>query len=282
MSRVLSPPRTNGESVHPTAVDNLSLKRLLPRPKPLDEIAVGVEGGFAFWRNELDRAQRKLERKDREDEWDDFMRFQTFLLDVKERYNFVAPPIEDLLNEITGERPEITAKMKRESEEPLRPQIEALLSWDVHTKHGWNVVQRIVRDAGWFGIGWGKQIWQAGQASLQQPDDPELTAKTEIEQLAVIDLEHQFMAAFGQPMTTDPTDIDWLHIERHEQFAAHALTPIEVRIAVAAHIEEHRAQHFSESADTRSILVQVDPRNMLYDPDVDHFDKIRWVAERSV
>lgn len=284
MSQLATTPQTNGKPVHPTAVDNLSLKRLLPRPKPLEEIAVDQENDFAFWQNELARAERKLDRKERQDEWDSFMPYQTFLLSGNERFNFIGPPIDDLVGETTGERPEITVKMKRESQERLRPQIEALLSWDVHTKHGWNVVQRIVRDAYWFGIGWGKQIWQAGTSSLGAPDEPELTAQMESEQLAVIDMEHQMMAQsfFGQPITTMPTDVDWLHIERHEQFSANPLTPLEVRIALEAHIDEHRAQHFSESADTRSILIQVDPRNMLYDPDVDHFDKIRWVAERSV
>lgn len=282
MSRLSSLSPNNGKSVHPTAVDNLSLKRLLPRPKPLEDIAVGDESEFAFWRNELARSQRKLDRVDREAEWDDFMRFQTFLQPGDERYNFIAPQIEDLLNEITGERPDITVKVKRESQESIRPQLEALLSWDVDTKHGWDVVQRIARDAGWFGIGWGKQVWQAGPSALNAPDEPDLTAATEISELAKIDLEHQFMAAFGQPITTQPDDIDWLHIERHEQLSSSPIAPIELRIALSAHIEEHQAQHFSDSSETRSILVQVDPRNVLYDPDVDHIDKVRWVAERSV
>ena len=281
MSRLATP--TNGDTVHPTAVDNLSLKRLLPRPKPIEKLAVGVDSDFAFWRSELDRAKRKLDRVNREDEWDGFMKYQGFDLDSNERYNFIAPAIEDLVNEITGERPEITVKVKRASQERVVPQIEALLSWDVHTKHGWNVVQRIVRDSGWFGIGWGKQIWQAGTGSLQSPDDPELTSRVEVQELAIIDLEHQFMGAFpGQPMTVEPENIDWLHIERHEQFSSNLLTPIEVRMALSAHIEEHRAQHFSDASDTRSVLRQVDPRNMLYDPDVDQFDNVRWVAERSV
>lgn len=284
MSRIATPPRTNGRPVHPTAVDNLSLKRLLPKPKPLEKLAVNEDSDFVFWRNELARARRKLDRDERELEWDDLMKFQTYLLPANERFNFMAAQIEDLVGETSGERPEITVKMKRESEERMRPQLEALLSWDVDTKHGWNVVQRIMRDAYWFGIAWGKQVWQAGTSSVNAPDEPELTASTELEQLALIDREHQMMsgAFFGQPITTDPKDVDWLHIERHQQFAANRLTPIEVRLALAVHIEEHVAQHGSEAADTRSILVQVDPRNMLYDPDVDHFDRVRWVAERSV
>lgn len=270
----------------PLAVDADLAGEAIAQPKPLDEISIEFDGGpeasFNFWKNEIDRAHTKLDRKDREDEWDEILKYQKYKLDEIGRYNFVHPIIEDMHNEITGERPEITVKVKRESQVQRVPQMEALLSWDLDTKHGWDVVQRIVRDSAWFGIGWGKQVWTGGRLSLEA--DPGFTVDSELNELGIIDAEHQiFGFTFGkQPLPTRPTDIDWLHVERHRQHVANPLTPLEIRMALDAHIKEHEAQDAGKSNGSRSITKQVDPRNMLYDPDVDRWDDVRWVAERSV
>ncbi len=288
MTRIATP--INGrrdEPARPLSVDADLATARIPQPKPLDEIAIDFDGkdpasSFNHWKNELDRAIEKLKRKKRETEWDELLRFQRYDLSESDRYNFIHPIIEDMHNEITGERPEITVKVKRESQSPRVPQLEALLSWDIDTKHGWDVVQRIVRDTAWFGIGWGKQFWTGGRRSLET--DPSFTFNAEIQELGRIDIEHQFLGVTlgQQPLPTQPNDIDWLHIERHRQVAANPLTPIEMRIALDTHIKEHESQDAGKSSSSRSITKQVDPRNMLYDPDVDRWDEARWVAERSV
>lgn len=278
------PSRTNGTSratALPSSLDAEALKRLLPKPEPLEEIAVGTDGDFEFWQAELQRSRDLLEREEREDEWDGYIKYQDYVLPPEERYNFIAPQINDLINEVTGERPDISVKVKRKTDEHRTAQLEALLSWDIDTRHGWNVVQKIVRDAAWFGIGWGKQIWQGSLDSTFGPDSPELTQAVELGELARIDWEHQTMFAFMQPITVQPTDVDWLHIERHKQLVSQPLTPIELRLALEAHIAAHEAQAFNDD-ESRSIQVRVDPRNMLYDPDVDEPNRFRWIAERSV
>ena len=259
--------------------------------KPLERLAEHPNRGpgesrkkqqYGFWTAELERANRKLERDARLDEWEKFRRYQTYLdLPEGQEWNFVNSPIRDLADDVTGERPEITVEVRRTNEEFLVSQLEALaLDMRDHPEL-WPTMRRIVSDALWLGIGWSRREWDDGDLpgmpggeSFQQG-----TANEQAEQTRIAG-EELVMKLFLQPMAVLPTDIHWLHVERHRMAESRGAT-LEARNALGDHIREHETfTAVSDRAQPR--IRQVRPEDMLYDPEALAWDRVGWVAEHTV
>jgi hypothetical protein len=136
-----------------------------------------------------------------------------------------------------------------------------------------------VNDSAWLGIGWGKQEGVSGGLPTT-PGVQEATSAVERQQMMQIASEEMAMRAFLQPMNVQPTDLDWLHIERHRQ-ALYSAASLEETLALEAHIELHEAR-ITATSKSRSKLSRVRPEDMIFDPDARHWDDVLWSAERTV
>lgn len=263
---------------------NAIRKRVLPRP--LDEISPAAESFEGeprerlhefFW-NEILRARRKLDREQCERDWATYRRIKAYK-GAYANWNFIVPPVNDKIDEIIGERPDVLVEARKESDQRVESQCQALQANAAEQPGHVTTEREIVDDAGWLGIGWGARKWEQDQF----PDTPgmqDLVSDIERQEQAKIEGEEIVMAETMQPLDIAPDDVHWLHIERHKQALLMAFN-LEHTQALQQHIDLHESV-YAATTKSGSKLSRIRPEDMIYDPDARCWDDVLWCAERSV